>query len=98
MSTTILNYPGFQTLPKGVKQMLLASEAHFFDHGEPPSIARQYLTQAVRVVRGSRDFRINPLFAPRSPSDESVCPRNRREPGRRDSRTRITIGALCEVI
>jgi hypothetical protein len=31
MNTTILNYPGFQTLPKGIKQMLVASEAHFFD-------------------------------------------------------------------
>jgi hypothetical protein len=31
MNTTILNYPGFHTLPKGIKQMLVASEAHFFD-------------------------------------------------------------------
>ncbi|HUD48816.1 MAG TPA: hypothetical protein VMR33_18430 [Candidatus Baltobacteraceae bacterium] len=31
MNATILNYPGFQTLPKGIKQMLVASEAHFFD-------------------------------------------------------------------
>jgi hypothetical protein len=40
MNTTILNYPGFQTLPKGVKQMLLFSEAHFFEqlasHGAKP--------------------------------------------------------------
>jgi hypothetical protein len=35
MNTTILNYPGFQTLPKGVKKMLLVSEAYFFD--EPAS-------------------------------------------------------------
>ena len=35
MNTTILNYPGFQTLPKGIKQMLLASETHFF--GQPMS-------------------------------------------------------------
>ena len=27
----MVTYPGFQTLPKGVKQMLLASESHFFD-------------------------------------------------------------------
>jgi hypothetical protein len=27
----MLNYPGFQTLPEGVKQMLLVSEAHFLD-------------------------------------------------------------------
>ena len=35
MNTTILNYPGFQTLPKGVKKMLAVSEAYFFD--EPAS-------------------------------------------------------------
>jgi hypothetical protein len=35
MNTTIMNYPGFQTLPKGVKKMLLVSEAYFFD--EPAS-------------------------------------------------------------
>jgi hypothetical protein len=26
MNTTMLNYPSFQTLPKGVKQMFLASQ------------------------------------------------------------------------
>jgi hypothetical protein len=31
MNATILNYPGFQTLPKGAKQMLVASETYFFD-------------------------------------------------------------------
>jgi hypothetical protein len=31
MNTSILNYPGFQNLPKGARQMLLVSEAHFFD-------------------------------------------------------------------
>ncbi len=31
MDTTILNYPGFQTLPKGVRRMLIASEEFFFD-------------------------------------------------------------------
>jgi hypothetical protein len=35
MNASILNYPGFQTLPKGVKQMLVASEAHFFDQPAP---------------------------------------------------------------
>lgn len=36
MNATILNYPGFQTLPKGVKQMLLMSETHFFKEAVPP--------------------------------------------------------------
>lgn len=31
MNTSILNYPGFQNLPKGARQMLLVSESHFFD-------------------------------------------------------------------
>jgi hypothetical protein len=31
MNPTILNYPGFQTLPRGIKQMLLVSESHFFN-------------------------------------------------------------------
>jgi hypothetical protein len=31
MNTSILSYPGFQSLPKGVKQMLVASEEHFFE-------------------------------------------------------------------
>ena|SRR5665213_2201805 len=35
MNATILNYPGFQTLPKGAKRMLVASEAYFFDQPAP---------------------------------------------------------------
>jgi hypothetical protein len=35
MNETILNYPGFQSLPKGAKQMLLVSEAHFFLEAVP---------------------------------------------------------------
>jgi hypothetical protein len=31
MNSIVWTYPGFQTLPKGVKQMLVASEAHFFN-------------------------------------------------------------------
>jgi hypothetical protein len=54
MNTTILNYPGFQSLPKGVRQMLLVSEAYFFDepashHQEPEVVAR-------RANRGAKDF------------------------------------------
>jgi hypothetical protein len=39
MNTTILNYPGFQTLPKEIRQMLVVSEAHYFD--QPASFHRQ---------------------------------------------------------
>src|SRR5277367_2895441 len=38
MNTTILNYPGFQTLPKEIKQLLVASEARYFD--QPASFHR----------------------------------------------------------
>jgi hypothetical protein len=44
MNSTILNYPGFQTLPKGVKQMLLVSEAHFFD--QPASHPQEHTRTA----------------------------------------------------
>ena len=43
MNQTILNFPGFQNLPKGAKQMLLASEEYFFEeaalHPMPVNIA-----------------------------------------------------------
>ena len=31
MNTTTLSFPNFHTLPEGLKQMLLVSEAHFCD-------------------------------------------------------------------
>jgi hypothetical protein len=31
MRTIILTYPGFQSLPKGIKQMLIASENFYFE-------------------------------------------------------------------
>ncbi len=54
MNTTILNYPGFQTLPKGVRQMLLVSEAYFFN--EPASNHQEQKVMAKRANRGSKDF------------------------------------------
>jgi hypothetical protein len=50
-NTTILNYPGFQTLPKGVRQMLLVSEAYFFN--EPASDHRE---RKVVFMRANRDL------------------------------------------
>jgi len=45
MRTIILTYPGYQSLPRGIKQMLVASENFYFDevgsaaanvnHGKP---------------------------------------------------------------
>jgi hypothetical protein len=50
--TTILNYPGFQALPKGIKQMLVASEAHFFDQPASHHQERQRVTQEMSANRG----------------------------------------------
>ena len=35
MKSVTTTYPGFHALPKGVKQMLLVSESHFFDEARP---------------------------------------------------------------
>ena len=51
---TILNYPGFQTLPKGVRQMLLVSEAYFFN--EPASRHIEQTVASTRANRGSTDI------------------------------------------
>jgi hypothetical protein len=53
MNETILNYPGFQNLPKGVKRMLLASETHFFDQ---PASHCQYEKPETAVTRVHRHF------------------------------------------
>jgi hypothetical protein len=35
MNSITATYPGFQSLPKGVKRMLLESESYFFDEAKP---------------------------------------------------------------
>jgi hypothetical protein len=60
MNTTILNYPGFQTLPKGLRQMLLVSEAYFFN--EPAPDHRQREVAAGKAGRDSNDFMGIPLI------------------------------------
>jgi 1,6-anhydro-N-acetylmuramate kinase len=40
MNSTILNYPGFQTLSKPIKRMLLVSEEHFFQVAQPKLTGR----------------------------------------------------------
>lgn len=37
MKSIVTTYPGFQALPKGLKQMLVASESLFFDEARPES-------------------------------------------------------------
>jgi len=60
MITTILNYPGFQTLPKGVRRMLLVSEAYFFN--VPALDHQKQKVAARRANRGSEDFMGIPLL------------------------------------
>ena len=55
MNTTIMNYPGFQTLPKGIKQMLLTSEEYFFEQPPPRETERK---RASRAIRTGRDLAI----------------------------------------
>jgi len=62
MNTTILNYPGFQTLPKGDKRMLLVTEAHFFDQPASPHQERKGTVQEMRTHRGLKDFLRSPLI------------------------------------
>jgi len=60
MSTTILNYPGFQSLPKGVRQMLLVSEAYFFN--EPAPAHPQQEVPSRRAGRDSLELMGIPLL------------------------------------
>lgn len=35
MKSIVVTYPDFQSLPKGIKRMLVASEDHFFSEAKP---------------------------------------------------------------
>jgi len=35
MKSIMFTYPGFQSLPRGIKQMLVTSETHFFGEAGP---------------------------------------------------------------
>jgi hypothetical protein len=52
MNETIMNYPGFQNLPKGIKQMLLISEAHFFDQPLSHPNEQKGMAQEMRTKGG----------------------------------------------
>lgn len=41
MNSFIYSYPGFQTLPRGIKQMLVTSEDNFFKNARPTPINRK---------------------------------------------------------
>ncbi len=39
MKTILLTYPGFQTLPRGIKQMLVVTENDFFSKAVPVKVS-----------------------------------------------------------
>lgn len=43
MRSIILTYPEFQSLPRGVKQLLLASENFYFGEPEPADVNAQLI-------------------------------------------------------
>jgi hypothetical protein len=60
MNTSILNHPGFRSLPRGVKRMLLVSEAHF---SEKPGSHHQGPKGAVQEMK-SRPIKVQPRKRP----------------------------------
>jgi hypothetical protein len=52
MNTTILNFPDFQSMPRGIKQMLLVSEAHFFDQATSHYHEQKAAAQETKTSRG----------------------------------------------
>ena len=56
MNTTILNYPGYQELPKGAKQMLLASEEYFFEESSSSHGAKLMAAQRAVSSGGIKVF------------------------------------------
>jgi len=45
MKSIVTTYPGFQSLPRGIKQLLVISESAFFDEARP-AIARPSAIQS----------------------------------------------------
>jgi hypothetical protein len=39
MKSIVVTYPDFQSLPRGLKKMLVASETHFFRQAKAPAAA-----------------------------------------------------------
>src|ERR1700733_14347783 len=61
MNTTILNYPGYQTLPMGIKRMLLISEAHFSDQPASHPHRQMGAAQEKRTCQTKARSRKRPL-------------------------------------
>jgi len=60
MRTIILTYPGYRSLPRGIKQMLVASENFYFDESKSSTARRQPKDAKIAQFPGSTSFG-NPL-------------------------------------
>jgi hypothetical protein len=54
MRSTMLTYPGFQTLPRGVKRMLLESESFFFGEAKSWTAKAAPGKLAIRISLGGK--------------------------------------------
>jgi hypothetical protein len=52
MRTIILTYPGYQSLPRGIKQMLVASENFYFDESKSAALNRKSKDAKIPVMSG----------------------------------------------
>jgi hypothetical protein len=62
MRTIFPTYPGFQSLPGGIKQALVASENFFFDDADADGAKIAHPNLFTRTLAGARD----PVFHLRS--------------------------------
>ena len=51
MRTIIFTYPGFQELPKGIKQLLLSTEAFYFDDTDSAANAKVQELKRAKFAR-----------------------------------------------
>jgi hypothetical protein len=65
MKSIMMTYPNFRTLPKGVKQMLLASESFFFEETTAPAVSRLDQSMNVAILSsGKTRFGSSPPWHP----------------------------------
>jgi hypothetical protein len=73
MNTSIMNYPGFQNLPKGARQMLLFSETHFFNEDAARPAAQADAARERRSRQALRSLMTRLTIAAGIPSDAPTC-------------------------
>lgn len=56
MRTIILTYPGYQSLPRGIKQMLVASETFYFEESSSAATHRRPEDAKIAQFRVTTSF------------------------------------------